>query len=118
MMAETDARRLRRKNAKALQVAIEHSEREAKEAAEEKARVTKLKRELDREVRRMKGLIVLSDSDSDSDNGDCDSCTPPPQTTKSLHQLWTPTAASATGRAKARRGSGEAPPSSSLISSS
>ena len=60
--AETDARRLGRKNAKALRLAIEQSEREAKEAAAEKVRVARLKREQDRAVRRMKGLIVLEDS--------------------------------------------------------
>ena len=47
---------------KALRLAIEHSERKAKEAVAEKARVARLKREQDRAVRRMKGLIVLSDS--------------------------------------------------------
>ena len=36
-----------------------------KEAAREKAQAAKLKREQDRAVRRMKVLIVLSDSDSD-----------------------------------------------------
>ena len=41
--AETDARRLRRKNAKALRLAIEQSEREATEAVAEKARVARLK---------------------------------------------------------------------------
>ena len=71
--AETAARRLRWKNAKVLRLAIEQSEREAKEAAAEKAQVARLKREQDRAVRRMKGLIVFSDSDSD--NSDCDSCT-------------------------------------------
>ena len=74
MTTETDARRLQRKNTKALRLAIEQSEREAKEAATEKARVARLKREQDRAVRRMKGLIVLSDSDSD--DGDNRSCVP------------------------------------------
>ncbi|KAE8821710.1 Phosphorylated carbohydrates phosphatase [Hordeum vulgare] len=76
--AETDTRRLRWKNAKALRLAIEYSEREAKELEEENVRLTKMKREQDRVVPRMKGLIILSDSDSD------DSCTlssdPPPTT--------------------------------------
>ena len=45
MTAETDAHRLRQKNAKALRLAIEQSERDAKEAAAEKARVARLKRE-------------------------------------------------------------------------
>ena len=40
--AETDVRRLRRKNAKALRIAIEQSEREASEAAAEAARLAKL----------------------------------------------------------------------------
>ena len=43
--AETDARRLRRKNAKALRLAIEQSKREEKEAAAEKARVVRVERE-------------------------------------------------------------------------
>jgi hypothetical protein len=43
--AETDARRLRRKNAKALRLAIEQSEREVTEAAVEAARMAKLKRQ-------------------------------------------------------------------------
>ena len=63
-----DARRLRRKNAKVLQVAIEQSEREAAEAA----RVAKLNRQHDMVVRRMKGLIVLSESSFDH-GGDHDS---------------------------------------------
>uniref|UniRef100_M8C8N9 Phosphorylated carbohydrates phosphatase n=1 Tax=Aegilops tauschii TaxID=37682 RepID=M8C8N9_AEGTA len=48
MAAEADACRLRRKNAKALRLAIEQSEREAKQATTEKARVAKLKQEQDR----------------------------------------------------------------------
>ena len=63
--AETDARRLRRKNAKALRLAIEQSKREEKEAAAEKARVVRVEREQDRAVRWMKGFIVHSDSNSD-----------------------------------------------------
>lgn len=59
------ARRLRRKNAKALWLAIEKSEGEAKEAAAEVAWVAKLKWQQDRAIRRMNGLIVLFDSDSD-----------------------------------------------------
>ncbi|KAE8784252.1 Phosphorylated carbohydrates phosphatase [Hordeum vulgare] len=67
---ETDARRLRRKNAGALRLAIEQSEREANELAKEKARLVKMKREKDMVVHRMNSLIVLSDSDSDDgDNG-------------------------------------------------
>ena len=76
-----DARHLRRKNVKALRLAIEQSEREAKEAAAEKARVARLKREQDRAVRRMKGLIVLSDSDDgDSSTSSSDDQDPPPAT--------------------------------------
>ena len=72
MAAKTDARGLRRKNIKALRLAIEQSERKAKEAA----RVAKLKQEQDRVVRRMKGLIVLEDSCTfSSDDQD-----PPPAT--------------------------------------
>lgn len=67
--AETDARRIRRINAKQLQLGIEQSEREA-------ARVAKLKRKQDRIVRRLQGYIVISSSDgSDSDGSDVD---PPP----------------------------------------
>ncbi|KAE8796529.1 hypothetical protein D1007_28519 [Hordeum vulgare] len=54
-----------KKIAKVLRRAIEQSEREAKEAAEDKARVARLKREQDMAVRRMKGLIILSGDDSD-----------------------------------------------------
>ncbi|KAE8785676.1 Phosphorylated carbohydrates phosphatase [Hordeum vulgare] len=71
IMAETDARRLRRKNVKALCLAIEQLESEAKEAAAKATRVAKLKRERDRVVRQMKGLIVLSESDEE----DGDNCT-------------------------------------------
>ncbi|KAE8797919.1 Phosphorylated carbohydrates phosphatase [Hordeum vulgare] len=48
--AETDARRLRRKNTKALRIAIEQSEREAAVATTEAARLAKLKRQRDKEV--------------------------------------------------------------------
>ncbi|KAE8796785.1 Phosphorylated carbohydrates phosphatase [Hordeum vulgare] len=81
MTAETDAQHLRRKNAKELRLAIKQSEREAKEATEEKARLARLKREQDRVVRRMKGLIILSDDDSDgsdNDNSSSDDQDPPP----------------------------------------
>ncbi|KAE8820289.1 Phosphorylated carbohydrates phosphatase [Hordeum vulgare] len=64
--AETGARRLQRKNAKALRLAIEQPKREAKEAAMEAAR------EKDRAVCRVKGLVVLSDSD-DEDSDSCSS---------------------------------------------
>ena len=42
-MAETGARRLRRKNAKALWLAIKRSEREVKEKVTEAARLAKLR---------------------------------------------------------------------------
>ncbi|KAE8769190.1 hypothetical protein D1007_59217 [Hordeum vulgare] len=66
---ETDARRLRRKNAKAPRIAIEQSKHEATEAA----RLAKLKREQDREVRRLKGLVILSDDDDDDHDSSSDS---------------------------------------------
>lgn len=75
--AETDARRLRRKNTKALRLAIEQSEREAKEKATEAARLAKLKRQQDQAVRRLKGLIILSSCDDDGATSD-DSDDPPP----------------------------------------
>ena len=57
-----------------LRIAIEQSEREA-------ARLAKLKRQQDREVRRLKCLIILSDtSDNNDDRGSSsdDSDDPPP----------------------------------------
>ncbi|KAE8782534.1 Bifunctional dihydroflavonol 4-reductase/flavanone 4-reductase [Hordeum vulgare] len=71
-MVKTDARHLRRKNAKALRLAIENSERNAKEAAMEASRIANLKLERDRVVNRIEGLIVLFDSD-DEDRGSCTS---------------------------------------------
>ncbi|KAE8787776.1 Phosphorylated carbohydrates phosphatase [Hordeum vulgare] len=65
--AETGARWLRSKKAKALWITIEQSEREAPDAAAEVARLAKLKREHDNEVR-LKGLVILSD-DNDVDHG-------------------------------------------------
>ncbi|KAE8811556.1 Bifunctional dihydroflavonol 4-reductase/flavanone 4-reductase [Hordeum vulgare] len=53
---------------KAPRLAIVQLEHEEKEALEEAARATKLKRQQDRVVCRMKGLIILSHSDFD----DCD----------------------------------------------
>ena len=61
---ETDARRLRRINAKQLRLGIEQSEREAAEAAVEAARVAKLKRKQDRVVRHLQGYILISASSS------------------------------------------------------
>ena len=65
--AETNARRLRQKNAMVLRLTIEQSEWEA---AAEAARLTKLKRKEDKAVRRMKGLIVMSSFDYDDGNAD------------------------------------------------
>lgn len=77
--AKMDVRRLRRKNAKALRIAIEQSEREAAEAVAEAVRLVKLKRQQDREVRRLKWLVILFDSDDDvSDSSSDDSNDPPP----------------------------------------
>ncbi|KAE8817281.1 Phosphorylated carbohydrates phosphatase [Hordeum vulgare] len=76
--AETNARRLQQKKAKALRLGIEQSEREAKELVKEKARLMKMKREQDRVVRRINGLIVLSDSDSDDGDKDTSSPDTPP----------------------------------------
>ena len=78
--AETNARRLRQKNAMVLRLTIEQSEWEANKAAAEAARVAKLKRQQDKSVRRLKGLVVLSSSDSDSDDGSTsdDDQDPPP----------------------------------------
>ena len=93
--AETNARGLRRLKAKQLRLGIEQSDREA-------ARVAKLKRKQDRVVRRLQGYIVISDSSSDDYGSDSSTWT---------HLLpRTPTAAPATGRAKARRGSGDSGP--------
>ncbi|KAE8800941.1 Phosphorylated carbohydrates phosphatase [Hordeum vulgare] len=77
--AETDVPRLRRKNANALRLAIEQLELVAKEAAAEAAQIAKLKRERERVVHRMKGLIVLFDSDDgDSGTSSSDDQDPPP----------------------------------------
>ncbi|KAE8788309.1 Phosphorylated carbohydrates phosphatase [Hordeum vulgare] len=63
---ETDAQRLRRKNAKTHRIAIEESEREAAKAAAEAVRLAKLKREQDREIRWLERLVFLSDDDDDN----------------------------------------------------
>ena len=60
LRAKTGARRLRRKNAKALRIAIEQSERETTEAAQ----LAKLKRQQEMEVRWLKWLVIISDFDS------------------------------------------------------
>ncbi|KAE8771547.1 hypothetical protein D1007_56567 [Hordeum vulgare] len=64
----------------ALRIALERSksEREAKEIAEEKARLAKMKPEQDRAVHRMRGPIVLSYSDSDDGGNNTSSFDPPP----------------------------------------
>ncbi|KAE8812575.1 Phosphorylated carbohydrates phosphatase [Hordeum vulgare] len=107
---ETGTRCLRWKNAKALRLAIEQSEREAKEAAKEKARLSWWKREQDRAVRRMKGFIVLSDDDSDdndNDNSPDDDQDPSPAADGY--------SCASDLKAKFRRGSGDLPPSSLYI---
>ncbi|KAE8800598.1 Phosphorylated carbohydrates phosphatase [Hordeum vulgare] len=76
---ETNARRLRRKNTKALRIAIEQSKREAVEVAMEAAQLTKIKSERDREVRWLKGLINLADDyDGDDNSSSDDSVDSPP----------------------------------------
>ena len=75
MTAETDARRLRRKNAKALRLAIELSKREANKEAVVKAKATCHAKEHDRLLHRLSGIRCGSDSDpthgctSSSDDG-------------------------------------------------
>ncbi|KAE8780435.1 hypothetical protein D1007_46455 [Hordeum vulgare] len=54
----------------------EQSKHDAKEVAQEASRVIKLKLQQDMAVRKMKGLVVLSNSDSDSDCNDDQSSTP------------------------------------------
>ena len=63
--AETGARLLCLKNDKALRLAVEQSEREAKEKATEAARLAKLKGQQDRAIRCLKGLIIVSSSNDD-----------------------------------------------------
>ena len=62
---ESDARRLRQKNTKALRLAIEQSERETLEKAKEAARLAKLRRQQDRAVQRLKGLVIVDSSGDD-----------------------------------------------------
>ncbi|KAE8810921.1 Phosphorylated carbohydrates phosphatase [Hordeum vulgare] len=81
--AEAEARMLRWKNANVLWIAIEQSEREAAEAATELSWLVKLKQLYDREVRRLKGLVILSNTSHDDDEHDSswdDSNDPPPVT--------------------------------------
>ncbi|KAE8792275.1 Phosphorylated carbohydrates phosphatase [Hordeum vulgare] len=63
--AVMEARWLRRKNVKVLRIAIERSEREV-------AWLAKLKRHQDREVRWLKGLVILSDDDDDDHDSSLD----------------------------------------------
>ncbi|KAE8774599.1 Phosphorylated carbohydrates phosphatase [Hordeum vulgare] len=81
--AETDARRLQQKNAKALRIAIEQFEREATETATDASRLAKLKWEQDREVLRLKGLVILSDDDHDDLGSSSDDSFDSPPTTDS-----------------------------------
>ena len=76
--AEMDARRLRRKNAKALRLVIEQSEREALEKAKEAARLAKLRRQQDRGVQRLKGLVIVDSSSSDDHDSSSDESDDPP----------------------------------------
>ena len=78
MTTETEAGRLRWKNAKALRLAIEQSEREAKEKATEAARLAKLRRQQDRAVQRLKGLDIVSSSSSDDHGSSSDESDDPP----------------------------------------
>ena len=75
-MAETDARRLRRKNADALQLAIQLSEREAAKEAAAKAKAARHAKEQDRLLRRLSGMRCSSDVD-DSTSGSDDDDAPP-----------------------------------------
>ncbi|KAE8792592.1 hypothetical protein D1007_32895 [Hordeum vulgare] len=63
-----DTRQLRWENAIAFLLAIEQSEHLAKEKAAEVAPLAKLKRQQDRAVRRLKGLVIFSTSSSDDDD--------------------------------------------------
>ena len=72
-----DARRLRRKNAKALRLAIEESEREALKKAKEAARLAKFRHQQDPAIQRLKGLISI-DSSSDGDGSSSDESDDPP----------------------------------------
>ena len=81
MTAETDARRLRRKNAKVLRLAIKLSERESLEKAMNAARLDKLGRQQDRVVQCLKGLVIVDSSfDNDHDFSSDKSDDPPPAT--------------------------------------
>ncbi|KAE8771586.1 hypothetical protein D1007_56542 [Hordeum vulgare] len=69
------------KERQAIWLVIELSECEPKEKVIEVARLAKLKRQQDRAVRWLKGLITLSpSSDDNNDHGASsdDSCNPPP----------------------------------------
>ncbi|KAE8818803.1 hypothetical protein D1007_03405 [Hordeum vulgare] len=64
-MAETDVRRLRRKNADALRLAIQLSEREAAKEIVAKAKVARNVKEHDRLLRRLSGMRCILDEDDD-----------------------------------------------------
>lgn len=104
-MAETDARRLCRKNARALRLAIEQSECEATADATAKAKAARLDKAWERAVQRMVGDIS-SDNDSDLTDGSHDSCSDddaPPPLTPTRRGI----AASPTTRGRGRRGNGD-----------
>lgn len=82
--AETDARHLRRKNVKALQLGIEQSDREAKEkTAAATAKAVRLAKRQNRAIRRMNGYISSSYDNSDVTNGSDD---PPLPSRLHLHR--------------------------------
>ncbi|KAE8771615.1 Phosphorylated carbohydrates phosphatase [Hordeum vulgare] len=70
MIAEKEVCLIWQKNAKALRLAIDQSECEAKEATTEAAWFAKLKQEQDKTARRIKEIIALSDSNDDDNNDD------------------------------------------------
>ncbi|KAE8779032.1 hypothetical protein D1007_47986 [Hordeum vulgare] len=78
---ETDARRLRRKNAKALRLAIQLSEREAAKEAAAKTKADRHAKEQDRPLHRLSGIRCSSDKDDNdvsttSGSGDDDGASP------------------------------------------
>lgn len=70
---ETDARRRRRKNAKALRIGIEKSERLAKQKAAAAAKAARLTKEQARAARRLAGIRFSFSSDSGTTTNDDDS---------------------------------------------
>ena len=78
MTAETDVRRLRRKNAMALRLAIELSEHEATKEAATKAKAARHAKEQDRLLHRLSGMRCSSDSDmTDGSTSSFDDNAPP-----------------------------------------